>query len=522
MNILPVKSIIPYVFSSRSLVSAKNIGVRYQIGSKREDIQSRIFNTILKIKNNRDFWALKDVSFDCYPGDILGIVGFNGAGKTTLCRVISGLLRPDVGRIRVEGKVSALLSLGTGFNYALSGRDNIFLNGLMLGFSEKYIKDLFHEILDFSGLKDFIDEPLKNYSSGMKSRLAFSIAASIEPEVLILDEALSTGDLEFSEKAGKKLQRIIEQSKIVIIVTHEMSFVEKYCTRGLWIDDGQVKANGLSNDIVRVYKKYAQEKHKKKSSINLCKTVHKSGKNTVVSAKNIGIRFSLFADKGLGTVTSNHNAKIWNKNKRDFWPLRDVSFTVKEGDVVGVIGRNGAGKTTLCRLLTGILKPDNGDIFIAGQTTALLTLGAGFNIQLTGSDNVYLNGMMLGITKKELKTIYSDIVEFSGLHRFMHQPVKNYSSGMRSRLGFSIAAMIKPDVFIIDEVLSAGDISFYEKASAKIQELIETAKAVIVVTHNINFIETVCTRALWLDNGIIKYDGKPEEVVEIYRQSIKY
>ena len=521
MNIFSVKSIIPNVASARSLVKAENLGVRYQLGSKREDIQSRIFNTILKRQNNKDLWALRDVSFECSPGDILGIVGFNGAGKTTLCRVISGLLRPDIGRIKVEGKVSALLSLGTGFNFALSGKENIFLNGLMLGFSEKYIKDLYHDILEFSGLEDFIDEPLKNYSSGMKSRLAFSIAASIKPEVLILDEALSTGDLEFSKKAGKKLQGIIGQSKIVIVVTHEMSFVEKYCTRGLWIDGGQVKANGFPNEIVSVYKKYAQDKHKNRRSINLCKTEYKSGKSAVVNAKNLGIRFSLIADKGLGTSTANVNAKIWDRNKRDFWPLKDVNFTVNEGDVVGVIGRNGAGKTTLCRLLTGILKPDCGDIFIDGQTTALLTLGAGFNIQLTGCDNVYLNGMMLGITKKEIKNIYADIVEFSGLRKFIHQPVKNYSSGMRSRLGFSIAAMIKPDVFIIDEVLSAGDISFYEKASAKIQELIETAKAVIVVTHNMNFIKTVCTRVLWLDNGIIKYDGKPNEVVKMYSHTIK-
>ncbi|MBW1744046.1 MAG: ABC transporter ATP-binding protein, partial [Deltaproteobacteria bacterium] len=179
------------------------------------------------------------------------------------------------------------------------------------------------------------------------------------------------------------------------------------------------------------------------------------------------------------------------------------------------------GKTTLCRVLSGILKSDQGEVSVDGDITALLSFGSGFNYQLTGKDNVYLNGMMLGIPKRKLKDVYGEIVEFSEIEKFMDQPVKNYSSGMRARLGFSIAASLRPDVFIIDEALSVGDMSFYEKASAKIQELMECAKAVIVVTHNMNFVETVCTRALWLDEGTIRFDGSPEEAVEMYRQSVK-
>ena len=200
--------------------------------------------------------------------------------------------------------------------------------------------------------------------------------------------------------------------------------------------------------------------------------------------------------------------------------LNDVTLSVNEGEIVGIIGRNGAGKSTLCRLISGILKPDRGTIFVEGQTTALLSFGAGFNIQLTGRDNVYLNGMMLGIPKKELRHIYTDIVKFSGLGHFIDQPVKKYSSGMKSKLGFSIAAMIKPDVFVIDEALSTGDIAFYEKASAKIQDLITIAKSVIVVTHNMAFVQKVCTRTIWIDGGIVKFDGSSKKAVDVYRQSV--
>ena len=172
-------------------------------------------------------------------------------------------------------------------------------------------------------------------------------------------------------------------------------------------------------------------------------------------------------------------------------------------------------------MISDILKPDTGSIYVNGSITALFSFGAGFNIQLSGRDNIYLNGMMLGIPKKRLESLYPDIVDFSGLSKFIDQPVKNYSSGMKSRLGFSIAAMIKPDVFIIDEALSAGDLSFYEKASAKIQELITTAKLVIIVTHNLPFVERVCTRAIWIENSSIMWDGEPKETVNKYHNSVK-
>jgi len=491
------------------IIIAKDLGIKYIIGNNRENLQSRVFNFVLHQNTNRYFWALDKMSFTGYAGEIIGVIGTNGAGKTTLCKTIAGLLKPDTGNIIVNGKVSALMSLGAGFNYQLSGRENIYLNAMMLGFTKKNIDIIFNDILEFSGLGHFIDEPLKNYSSGMRARLAFSVGAMIKPEILILDEALSAGDIEFSEKAGKKLRQIIKESKIVLVVTHNLDFVEKFCSTTLWIEKGKLQASGKPDEIVKQYRDSVSKKKNVPRQIQLARPSFEISNKPVVIVNNMGIKFKL------------HNDKNNTGNARELWPLKDINFSVKKGDVVGIIGRNGEGKTTLCRILSGILKPDKGEVFVDGKTTALLTFGAGFNLQLTGRNNIFLNGLMLGIPKKRLHHVMDDIIEFSELEEYIDQPVKKYSNGMFSRLGFSIAAMIKPDIFIIDEALNAGDISFYEKASAKIQELLEEAKAVIVVTHSMSFVNQVCTRGLWLENGVIRHDGPARETVAIYESAVR-
>lgn len=508
------------LYNERPLIEASGLGIKYTLGNKREDIQSLTYN-LFKKRSRGEFWALKNVDFIGYSGDILGIIGSNGAGKTTLCRVVSGLLRPDTGVIKVKGQVSALLSLGAGFNLELSGEENIFLNGTMLGLSKKEVEKLMPEIINFSGLQRFINEPLKHYSSGMKSRLGFSIAAMIESEIMVLDETLSVGDLEFNEKAAQKMQEIVKKANMIMVVTHQVDFVQKFCTKALWIDKGSVRASGRPEDVVSLYKESIIGVPKTTRVINLFETKPQSGVSQVAGAEQLGVKFNLV---GMSQADDNKNGiihRIWGKNREPFWALKDMSFTVQEGEIVGIIGPNGAGKTTLCRVLSGILKADKGKAFVNGNITALLTFGTGFNMQLSGRDNIYLNGMMLGMPKKNLAGLYADIVEFSGLEKFIDQPIKHYSSGMRSRLGFSIAAMIRPDVFIIDEALSVGDASFYEKASAKIQELIGMAKAVIIVTHNLDFVQKVCTRALWIGDGVIKFDGDPKETVAHYRHSLK-
>jgi teichoic acid transport system ATP-binding protein len=505
-----------------ALVCIQNLGIKYIIARHRDNLKSRVIDTVLNRRIKDEFWALRDVGVSFYTGEIIGIIGSNGAGKTTLCRVISKLIRPDEGRADISGTVSALFALGMGFKRHLSGRENIMINGLMLGFSKHQLAHIASEIVEFSELGDFIDQPLKYYSSGMKSRLGFSIAAMMEPDILVLDEALSAGDLRFSEKAGNRLKELIGRSKLVILVTHNMDFAEKFCTRIVWLHQGTVLADGLPDEVIKKYMGSSLYAPQKKKRITLKETSAYSGKQEIVSVKEAGVKFRL-ESTFFESVQSKLQARQNNVDlKKELWALRDVSFKVMEGDILGIIGPNGAGKTTLCRALCGILEPDVGMIKTDSRITALLTFGAGFNFELIGRDNIYLNGLMLGLTKKEIESLYTDIVEFSGIsEKFINQPVKNYSSGMRARLAFSIASMIKPDVFIIDEALNAGDASFYEKASSKIQELIKEARATIVVTHNIKFMEKVCTRGILLNKGKIVFDGPPQAAVSTYKRLIK-
>lgn len=499
-------------------IEASGLGVKYTIGIVREDLQTLTYNILLRRRKKEELWALNGVDFVCSEGDILGIVGRNGAGKTTLCRVVSGILRPDKGEIRVTGDVSAMLSAGIGFNPQLSGRENIFLNGIMLGFSKKEMKDLTPGIIEFSGVGRFIDQPMKRYSTGMTRRLSFSIASMIEPDILIVDEVLSAGDLEFSERAGGKMRELIGRSSTVLVVTHNMDFVKRFCTKALWIEKGKVNGFGSPKEVVGLYRESIQKSDNKTFHFTKTRKSKKSG--VVLDVKDIGVHFGQVDGAGKGLIK---RSRLYNLllNKNYFWALKSVSLTIKRGEIVGIIGKNGAGKSTLCKVLNNILKPDVGSVRIDGKVNAFLGFGTGFNPQLTGKDNIFLNGMILGISKKKLSELYPNIVEFSELEKFIDEPLKNYSTGMISRLGFSVSAFIEPDIFIIDEALQAGDISFYEKASLKIQELIKYAEAVVVVTHNLGFVENVCTRTIWLHEGKVKFDGTPKKAVKKYRDFIR-
>jgi teichoic acid transport system ATP-binding protein len=450
-------------------------------------------------------WVLNDISFRGYSGEILGIVGSNGTGKTTLCRILGGLLKPDKGSLSVDGSVSALLSLGVGFNAELTGRENIYLNGTMMGLSIRQMKEYYSKIYEFSELKEFIDVPIKNYSTGMKIRLGFSIAAMIAPETLVLDETLSTGDLAFREKSAKKLEELITHAKMIVVVTHDMNFIKTRCTRAIWIDKGYVKKDGNPTEVANAYLDYVF-------------TLQAASKNNVLANvhKEVNFRETEADIKDKCVIRAEHVGVSFKIGKKMFWALKDVSFSIKKGEIVGIIGHNGAGKSTLCRTLVGIYKPNEGSLFVDGKTSSLLSLGSGFNQQLAVEDNIYLNGMMIGIPKKKLKELKSDIIDFAELRDDIDKPLKSYSSGMRSKLGFSIAAAVQPELFIIDEALSAGDAAFQKKASETIQDMIKNAEAVLVVTHSLSFVEKVCTRALLFDHGRLVFDGNPKEAISKY------
>ncbi|GEL08355.1 ABC transporter ATP-binding protein [Salisediminibacterium halotolerans] len=488
---------------ANKVIEAKNLGLYFNTGST-DDYKSRmmdLFSADKKSKGKEVFWPLKDIDFTGYEGEILGIIGSNGSGKTTLCKLLTGIIKPDQGELSIDGKVSSLFSMGMGFNKELTGRENVYLNGMMLGVEKKFIREYIEIIKEFSELDEFFERPMKYYSSGMKARLGFSVASHLEPEILILDEALNTGDRRFGEKAAEKMRELVGKAKMVIIVTHSLNYAKKNCDRLLWLEKGEVRGAGDPAEMIREYKKTVPKRARKSTKIELEKIETTVKNRTVIEADNLGVHFKI--------------------NKDDFWALRDLNFKVKEGQVVGIIGHNGAGKTTLCRALTNILVPDEGSLTVEGETTSLLSYGAGFNEQLSGTDNIYLNGMLLGISKERIEAMHDEIVAFAELEKHIDRAVKTYSSGMRARLGFSIAAILKPDVFIIDEALSTGDMAFKQKASEKIQEIMGQSKAVLIVTHSMGVARKMCNRVIWMEQGRIMYDGDPDEAVEKYQARVE-
>ena len=201
-----------------------------------------------------EFNALTDISFSVNKGDILGIIGYNGAGKSTMLKVISGIMKPTNGSIKVDGVISPLIELGSGFDMELTARENIFLNGYILGYSKKFIKEHFNEIVEFSELSEFLDVPVKNFSSGMVARLGFAIATIVKPEILIVDEILSVGDFKFQEKSEKKIKEMLLSGTTVILVSHDIAQIEEICTKVLWLEHGRVKGYGNTKEICEEYK----------------------------------------------------------------------------------------------------------------------------------------------------------------------------------------------------------------------------------------------------------------------------
>jgi len=247
----------------------------------------------------------------------------------------------------------------------------------------------------------------------------------------------------------------------------------------------------------------------------------------IIQLNNVSKKFcksfrkSLFygvLDIGAELFGTNKNPKQLRKD--EFWAVKDVTFRVEPGETVGLIGHNGAGKTSLLRMIGGLIKPDMGQIEISGRVQALIALGAGFNPVLTGRENIYVNAALMGFSKKEINKRFDEIVAFSGLNEFLDMPVQSYSSGMVVRLGFSVAAFLEPDVLLVDEVLSVGDLAFRTKCQLRIQELRNAGVAIIIVSHNLHTISHLCPRSITLEKGKIIYDGDTETAIDLYRTSL--
>ena len=222
---------------------------------------------------------------------------------------------------------------------------------------------------------------------------------------------------------------------------------------------------------------------------------------------------------GIKNFLIHFNKSIRNFKKRHV-VLREISFEITQGECVGFVGRNGVGKSTILGMIAGVLKPDSGKIFVKGRVSPLLELGAGFHPDLTGRENIILNGILLGMTKKEVLSKIDSIIEFSGIKDFIDQPIRIYSSGMVARLAFSVIAHLDPEILLIDEILAVGDIEFQKKSYNKILEFKQKRITIVLVSHSLENIKMLCDRAIWLEDGKIKMDGHPEEVVKKYQESI--
>ncbi len=237
------------------ILEAKNVSMRFNLNSEKiYDLKEFIIRALKGKLHYEEFWALKDVSFELQRGESLGIIGLNGAGKSTLLRLIAGVQKPTKGEIRTYGTIAPLIELGAGFDAELTARDNIYLNGAFLGFNRKMMNEKLDEIIEFSELQEFIDVPLKNFSSGMHARLGFAIATLVKPDLLLVDEVLSVGDFRFQEKCEKRLNDIISGGTSVVFVSHSIEQVERLCNKVLWLDNHTTKMLGESSHICELFK----------------------------------------------------------------------------------------------------------------------------------------------------------------------------------------------------------------------------------------------------------------------------
>ena len=239
---------------AKSAVKVENVSILFNLSKEKVDnIKEYFIKLVTRKLHYNEFWALTDVSFEVKQGERLGILGFNGAGKSTLLKVVAGVLKPTKGKVSVSGVIAPLLELGAGFDMNYTGAENIYLYGATMGYSRKYIEERYDEIVEFSELGDFIDVPVKNYSSGMRARLGFAIATAVEPEVLILDEVLSVGDAKFRIKSENKIKSMFDKGVTVLFVSHNTAQVRRLCTKAILLDHGKIIANGEVNEVCDIY-----------------------------------------------------------------------------------------------------------------------------------------------------------------------------------------------------------------------------------------------------------------------------
>ena len=240
------------------MIEIEDVSMKFNLGIEKGISLKETFINLFSFKKKKKkeyFYALKNVSFSIKKGEVIGIIGSNGAGKSTLLKVVSGVMKPTTGKVKVNGVISPMIELGAGFDPDLTARENIYLNGAVLGYSRSFLDKKFEEIVEFSELREFLDVPVKNFSSGMTAKLAFSIATIVNPEILIVDEILSVGDIKFQEKSKQKMMDMIKGGTTVLYVSHSLEAIKSLCTRVVWIEHGEVVKIGEAKEVCDEYYK---------------------------------------------------------------------------------------------------------------------------------------------------------------------------------------------------------------------------------------------------------------------------
>jgi len=379
-------------------ISVKGVSKSFKLPhEKQSSIKSVFVNAFNGKRTYEKQKVLKDISFDIKKGEFFGIVGRNGSGKSTLLKLISGIYTPDKGKININGKLVPFIELGVGFNPELSGRDNVFLNGALLGFSQVEMDEMYDEIVEFAELERFMDQKLKNYSSGMQVRLAFSIAIRAKADILVLDEVLAVGDYNFQQKCYEYFRHLKKIKKTVILVSHDAGAIQSFCSKVLLVENGEIKARGKSSDVLRVYTDQNTEDQQK---------LAESQKETS----------SIKIDKGSGSVAllSIHTS-CDNKKTKVFKPNQTITINIKvkfnenvDNPVFGLVINDSEGGMPIFAtntldggLLTGNF--NKGDIEIAK-----------FNIKNRFNDGKYIvSGAVASSDRVILHTRFMSALEFS-------------------------------------------------------------------------------------------------------------
>lgn len=241
-------------------IDVNNVTIRFNKGNlKVDNLKEYVIRLLKKELMFQEFLAVKDVSFQVKEGEAWGIIGVNGSGKSTILKAISGIIKPYKGSITVNGSVSPLIELGAGFDQEMSARENIFLNGCILGHTRKFMEEHFDEIVDFAEAKDFLDSPIKNYSSGMKARLGFSVATVVQPDILIVDEVLAVGDFKFRQKCNTRMREMLAGGTTLLLVSHNTNDIEQLCDHAIWLDKGICKMKGEAKEVCQAYKEFSKK-----------------------------------------------------------------------------------------------------------------------------------------------------------------------------------------------------------------------------------------------------------------------